>query len=180
MRINALVIRKQPTGEYDQLITCYAKELGKLTAVARSSLKSNSIQGQQLDVLNLVSFELVSGKYWPIITGAQCEKAFPVIKSSLPALAMSYFFLEAISKIVFDHQPDEKLWNFLADILEELDQNRISSAQFMERQKNLLDILGYGADGQLAGYDNMPIDLVFENLAARRFKSLDFLYSILY
>src|SRR3989344_6781387 len=57
----AIIIKKQNTNEYDQLISCYTKELGKITAIAKSILKHSSVQAMHLDVLNLVEFDLVGG-----------------------------------------------------------------------------------------------------------------------
>ena len=80
MRTKAIIIKKQMTKEYDQLITCYSQEWGKLTAIAKSSLKESSIQGMHLDVLNLVDFDLINGRATPIITGAQSENTFSHIR----------------------------------------------------------------------------------------------------
>ena len=62
MKTRAIVLKKQNTNEYDQLVTCYTEEFGKLTAIAKSVLKPSSIQAMHLDLFNLVDFELVSGR----------------------------------------------------------------------------------------------------------------------
>lgn len=144
MLTQAIVIKKQNTNEYDQLISCYTKELGKITAVAKSILKHSSVQAMHLDVLNLVEFDLISGRAMPIITGAQCEKLYHQIKNSLPAFASAGFFLEVLDKIIFDGEKDEKLWGFVIGILENLESNSANPLPaFRNGQAELLKLLGY-------------------------------------
>jgi len=147
MRTRGLVIKKQNTNEYDQLITCYTQEFGKITAIAKSVLKSNSIQAMHLDVLNLVDFELINGRGIPIIAGAQAEHIYPSIKGNIQALAVAYFFNEVIDKIVFEYQRDDELWGFLSDFINKLDKKAETSEElihfFREKQTELLHIMGH-------------------------------------
>lgn len=184
MRTQAVIIRKQRTGEYDQLVTCYTKEFGKLTAVAKSSLRPGSTQGMQLDVLNLVDFELINGRATPIIAAAQTENGYAGLRASLTALAAAYFFLEVFHAVVFDHEKDERLWDFLISTLDDLQKNAAGGPLlplFRQKQSECLNVLGYKQrlpSGQ-AMPAHSPADAVFERLAGRRFSSLTFLYSLL-
>ncbi|OGN07856.1 MAG: DNA repair protein RecO [Candidatus Yanofskybacteria bacterium RIFCSPHIGHO2_01_FULL_45_42] len=141
--MRAIILKKQDTNEYDQWVTCYTKEFGKLTAVAKSVLKPGSIQGMHLDVLNLVDFELISGRGMPIISAAQVENSYRNLKSSYKSIAAAYFFLETIDKLVFENDSDPILWKFLVETLENLDKNGYDAATFKRRQIKLLEILGY-------------------------------------
>lgn len=145
MRTLALILRKQHTKEYDQLITCYTQEMGKVLAIAKSSLKPTSVQGAQLDPLNIVDFELIDGRTAPIITGAHLEQAFRGVRSSLPKLAVAQFFLEAAGRMIFEHERDDRLWDFFLAMLTDLEQaspERILPI-FRTYQLRLLTILGY-------------------------------------
>jgi len=132
--MRAIILKKQDTNEYDQWVTCYTKEFGKLTAVAKSVLKPGSIQGMHLDVLNLVDFELISGRGMPIISAAQVENSYRNLKSSYKSIAAAYFFLETIDKLVFENDSDPILWKFLVETLENLDKNGYDAATFKRRQ----------------------------------------------
>jgi len=149
MRTRALILKKQATNEWDQLVTCYTEEFGKLTAIAKSILKSTSIQAMHLDVFNLVDFELINGRGMPIITGAQAENSYSGLKSSLSSIALTCFFVEVIDKIAFDYQKDETLWDFLVLLLNNLNREECRTQRdslhgfFREKQANLLKILGY-------------------------------------
>lgn len=162
MQIKAIILKKQNTGEYDQWVTCYTEEFGKLTAIAKSILKPSSIQALHLDTFNLAEFDLISGRGMPIIAGAQVIDSFMGVKSSLVKTAVAYFFAEAVDKMVFENDKDDELWFFLVSFLEELDKfdhnpniQMISECSeykksdfglislFRQSQTKLLDILGY-------------------------------------
>ncbi len=176
MRTKAIIIKKQPTNEYDELVTCYTQEFGKLTAVAKSVLKGSSMQGMHLDNLNLVDFELINGRSLPIIAAAQAERSFVNLKSNIRLLSVAQFFADVIDKMVFDFQKDEKLWEFIVGVLEKLDSRVKPEAAltfFRQQQFYLLGVLGYG-QGALSDPDR-----TFEDAAGTRLRSLDFIYSVL-
>ena len=181
MQTKAIILRKQPSREYDQLVTCYSQELGKFTAVAKSSLKMGSIQGRHLDTLNLVDFDLINGRATSIIAGAHCERSFRTIKTSLPHLAAASFFLEVVNRIAYDHQADEKLWAFLINTLNDLEQlsEHELLSLFRQKQRDFLIVLGYGS--QLAAVvDNAnELDGYFEYTFGVRLSSLPFLYHVI-
>lgn len=144
MRTRAIILKKQNTGEYDQLTTCYTEEFGKITAVAKSVLKPGSIQAMHLGTFNLVDFELLSGRAMPIITGAQAEKTYPNLKNSLECLAVGYFFAEAADKLFFEYQKDKEIWNFFSSLIEKLDAQPINIKEFLiSKQVELFNLLGY-------------------------------------
>ena len=144
MITKAIVIKKQNTNEYDQWVTCYTEEFGKLKTVAKSILKPSSIQALHLDIFNLVEFELINGRGMPIITGAQVINSFGGIKDSLARTAVAYFFVEAIDKMIFENDKDSKMWSFLAYFFEELNKEENNHTDLLRRgQIRLLDILGY-------------------------------------
>ena len=183
MQTKAIILRKQVTREYDQHIICYTQEVGKLTAVAKSSLKGTSTQGRHLDVLNLVSFDVINGRSVPIITGAQNEDTFPHVRSSLPHLAVAYFFLEVIDRIAYEHQKDDRLWNFLSSTLRELDwvDRPMLMEFFREKQTDFLHTLGYALEKPVVAVANdelLNLDSTFEYTFNTHFHSLELLYQV--
>jgi DNA repair protein RecO (recombination protein O) len=184
MRTDAIIIKKQQSGEYNQLVTCYTQEFGKITAIAKSSLKAHSKQAMHLDSLHLVDFELINGRATPIIAATQSQKIYHAIKNHLPAMGVAYFFLEVLDKIVFDHQADQNLWNFYLDLLNalETDPNQATTTFFHEQQNRLLKVLGYNQVSQAIVSRHgifSGFDAIFEQTATKQFGSLKFLYAVL-
>ncbi len=167
MRTQAIILKKIPIREYDELVVCYTQDSGKETFQAKSVLRPTSKQASHLDLLNFVDFSLVHGNGHPIITSAYVLNSWPHLKSSLAGLAASYFLLECFDKLVFDGQRDEKLWDFLATQFAKYnDSARLNNAnwpQIIASAKNeILAVMGYDSGTDLAG------------LADGHFKSLQF------
>ena len=116
-RYQAIILKKLPLREHDELVVCYTKHAGKQRYVAKSSQLASSRQGSHLDVLNHFAFNLVEGKHYDIITSASGISAFPKLKSSLSALANAFYLLDCFDKLVYDGERDEKLWGFLLEKL---------------------------------------------------------------
>ncbi len=167
MRTQAIILKKIPVREYDELVVCYTKNAGKQTYQAKSILRPSSKQAGHLDILNLADFSLVQKNSHPIITSSYCLDAFRSLKSSLPALAAAYFLLECFDKLVFEGEPDPKLWDFLHSRLCEY--NRLAQKGradwpmvIKSTREDLLKVMGYNS--------TLPI----EQLANAHFKSLQF------
>ncbi len=145
MRTKAIIIKKTPANEFDQLISMYSEDFGTLRAIARGIYRPTSIQSMHLETLNLVEFELVNGRALPIIASAQMIDQFPGIKSSLRKLAAVQFFTEVVDKISFENEKDPKLWEFLKKILADINSSADNQlvAKFRAYQTRFLDVLGY-------------------------------------
>ena len=167
MRTQAIILKKIPIKEYDELLVCYTKDAGKQVYQAKSILRRTSKQASHLDVFNLVDFSLVEGNGHPIITSAYCMSAFPRMKSSLKSLAAGFFVLECFDRLVFEGQQDDKLWDFLLSSLNNYNDMILKrgvdwASLISTTRADLLNILGYGDDSSI------------EELAQAQFKSLQF------
>jgi DNA repair protein RecO len=177
MHIEALVVTKAIVREHDQLVTLYARELGKTTAVAKSILKGHSTQALALDNGNLIRCELVPGRGTPIITGAQSIACFSSAKSSPVRWAAAQFFLQVVDAMVYDHQEDAALFECLRSTLAELDgasDDQVLSV-FRRRQAELLGVLGYGAVPDTG----RALDDAYERIAQRHLATLTLFYDMM-
>lgn len=112
-RHQAIILKKTPIREHDELVACYTKHAGKQRYVAKSSVLASSLQGSHLDVLNHISFNLIAGRHFDILASAQVVNTFPEIKSSFSRLAQAFFVLECFDKLVYENEKDDNLWEFL-------------------------------------------------------------------
>jgi DNA repair protein RecO len=180
MLVQAVVIKKIPVREYDQLVTLYTRELGKTLAVAKSALKRSSVQALHLDEGNLIQCELVSGRAGAIITGAQALRCQVRAKTSAVRLAAMQFFLQVIDATVYDHQQDSALFECLVGILERLDSSDEPDTLnvFRACQSDMLQVLGYGRFAPLTGGGRTDMDDAYERIAQRRLSTLALLYDV--
>lgn len=160
MRTQAIIIKKVPTNEFDQLVTCYTEDYGTLRALARGIYKPTSVQSLHLEPLNLVEFELIHGRSMPIISSAQMVSAFPNLRGSLASLAAAHFFAEVLDRISFENEKDPKLWRFLTETLDELNGKAAPEllGQFRAYQSEFLDVLGYAPQVSRCVVCSGPVD----------------------
>ncbi len=156
MRFQAIILKKTPIREHDELIMCYTAHAGKQRYQAKSSMLAASKQGHHLDVLNLAEFNIIEGKHHPIIASAVSVDSFQRLKSSLGAMAQAFFVLECFDKLVFENERDDKLWEYLLRTLR----------TGVIDQRELISTLGYHGDTPL--YDLYP----------SAFRSLQFLKNV--
>lgn len=172
------MLKKTDSGEDHQLITFYTREFGKLVGVAKSVKKSTSKQASHLEIFNLVDFRLIAGRAYPIVASAQSVETFRGLKNSLDKLANGFFLLEAFNRLVYDHERDTALWNFLVSALQELESSMRPepAGDYLEKLKSrLLNVLGYAQD-----WEKKEADYFLELLSQKRFLSLDFINSLLF
>jgi len=178
IKTQAIILKKVPTNEYDQLITCYTQELGKITAIAKSILKKSSIQAMHLDLFNLVNFELVNGNGFPIITGAEAIDAHSKMRSSIKYLSAAFVLGEYIDKLTFEYLRDDDLWNFGVDALSQLNSGVEDIPGFLKAsQKKLLEVSGYNSDFDSLSTDH-NLHLALENIAGQRLKAITFFHRV--
>jgi len=163
MRTRAIILKKLPLREDDELVVAYTETHGKQRYLAKSSLRSESLQGSHLDVLNAVRFSVIEGKRNFIIASAVAERTYPRLKLSLRALAIASMVLEAFDLLVYDHDADAALWNFLINTLDTLDSGG-RDRDWIETE--LVKVLGYHTSTTL------------EDIAPRSLLSLQFLRNV--
>lgn len=184
MNIEAVVIKKIPIREHDQLVVLYSAQLGKCAAIAKGSLRGHSTQALALDEGNLIRGELVSGKTGFIMTGAQTMRGRAHAKSSPVRWAGAQCVLQIVDMLVYDHQPDAHLWACLTDALHRFDSIADDAvlATFRSVQGALLNVLGYGTQDEAlltsTRGNRTAMDEQFEHIAQRRLTAIDVFYDV--
>lgn len=114
-KLTAIVVKKQPYGEGDEIITFYTKERGKLRGLAKSSRFSKSKLQYSLQTLFLVNLTL-SGSGLPKVIGAESVTTFPNIRQSLEAAQVAFYGLELLLKFTPDEQKNEALFELYLEL----------------------------------------------------------------
>lgn len=179
MRTEAIILKKVPIRESDELVICYTRDAGKQVYHAKSIATPRSCQRSHLDVLNHVDFSAVRGNGHHIIASAYCINAFPALKTSLPALASSFFLLECFDKLVFENETDVQLWDFLRGALETNDHAARQAGGRRGPTIGWRDLFANQYNGLMAvmGYHHQT---AVEELSHAYFPSLQFFQSIVH
>ena len=122
------ILSVEQTGECDGRVTLFTRELGKITARAKSLYKSVSKLAAHVQPLTLARVRLV-GKRGIQLTDALIEKRHINPDTDPPIAIELLSVVRLISALTHPHQPDEQLWQL------------IISGQLVSRE--LLRVLGF-------------------------------------
>ncbi|MEK9154457.1 MAG: DNA repair protein RecO [Patescibacteria group bacterium] len=131
----ALVIDKSDLADYDATLVLYTKDLGRITAKAKSLRKPISKLSAHLEPLNFSSVRLIEKNGFQIVDALTIDRQNN-LRSSPELLIRFLSILRFIKKMTFDLQADYRLWLIIRRIMDpELDEKIIYRA--------LLKILGF-------------------------------------
>jgi len=147
----AIILKIKDLGEYDQLITLYTQDLGKLVVKAKSTKKTTAKLANQLALFNLVNVRLAQGKTFDTIASIYILNDFLEIKKSLAKTATAFCFVNLLDQFIAGQQKDIRLWRLInnsLNYLENLPQNSTDHLQLALAifQIRLLQILGQHPD----------------------------------
>lgn len=143
--IRALILRKQETGEADELVLFFGRELGRLRGIAKNAKKSRIRFGGNLEPLSLVELSLRARRkddlVW--IDESQAINGFLRIRANWRKFAVASYFLELASMLSAEAHPDPALFDFLENVLVDLDSHEHTHLQLFVTELKLLGLLGY-------------------------------------
>lgn len=145
-KYTAIILKKQPFKEGDEIITFFTKQQGKLRCLAKAVKKSLSKLQQRLQALFLVELITTSG-HFPKIIGVEPIKVYAYMRENLSALKRAFYALELVLKFTADEQKNEALFNLLGDFLEFLNTaqtEEIFSLGLAKFKIELLQSIGLG------------------------------------
>ena len=119
-KFTAIILKKQPYREGDEIITLFTKEQGKVRVLAKSVKSAKSKLQQKLQALFLVEI-IVTQSTFPKVMGAEPLKVFGRMRENLQAMKMAFYAMELVLKLTADEQKNELLFNLLQKFLEFLD-----------------------------------------------------------
>ena len=109
---NSVILKKQPYGEGDEILTLFTEENGKVRALAKSTKFSKSKLQYALQTCFFTRLTLTQSGL-PKIIGAEVVNAFPNIRENLEAAKIAFYALEVTLKATPDEQKNERLFHLL-------------------------------------------------------------------
>jgi DNA repair protein RecO len=136
----AIILKKQPFKEGDEIITVFTKEAGKIRCLAKAIKMPKSKLQQKLQTLFLVDMTVTAGQM-PKIIGVEPVKVFAKMRENLTASKLAFYALELVLKFTADEQKNERLFNLLEEFLEFLNSESSDEALNMALAKLKLQML---------------------------------------
>lgn len=119
---NGFIIGKNKYKDYDNIITLYTKEYGKISAF----LKGNNIKKNQHNftnqLLNENKFLLIKGSKYFYIGNSKILNCPTNINGNYDKIIFSLYLLEILNKNILEEKPSKDLYRLIKDIICQLDE----------------------------------------------------------
>ncbi len=112
-----IILKKQPFGDTDEIITLFTKEQGKVRVLAKSVKSAKSKLQQKLQALFFVEVRVTTGTL-PKVIGVETVKTYSSLRENLEGLRYAFYSLEFVLKFSADEQKNEKLFFIFESFLE--------------------------------------------------------------
>ena len=116
----AIILNRSDYRESDSLVTCYTRNFGKLTLVARGTKKIKSKLAGHLEPISLVDILVIKGKGFDYVGSALMADAYLGIKDNLNKIYYAGRVVGWFNRLVKDGEKDERLFFLLGRWLEVL------------------------------------------------------------
>lgn len=116
----SIILSRRDFREFDQMISVYTKEKGKLNLLARGVKKITSKNSAHLEPFSLVEIEVISGKEIDHLTKVVPVNYFSNIRADLQKFLAAGFVVSTTDKLLHTHEPDKRIFDLLKSWLENL------------------------------------------------------------
>ncbi len=145
----AIVLNRRPYRGYDQRVSLYTLEKGKVELVVKGAARPASRLAAHLEPLNRLDIMVVLGKI-PFVGGASSRDCFPNLKGDYDKLAAAGAAIGRLNRLLKEHVRDAEIFALTQSFLELLDSRRAEAAWYGYASElflyKILGRLGYGID----------------------------------
>ena len=115
-----MAIKKTDRGEFNQLLTFYTQDYGKLDILGRAIRKIKSKLRSGAELFYLSEIEFIQGKTYKTLTDAVLIESFPEIRKNLEKLRIAYQLAEVLDGLTPLEEKDEEVWQFIKEVFQKL------------------------------------------------------------
>lgn len=117
----AVVLSRIDMREFDQMVSLYTREQGKVELLAKGIKKITSKNSSNLEVFSVVDIEVAPGKEINHLTKVQPLKIFQHIFSDFDKIYVAGYGIRIAKENILVGEKDERVFDFLVSFLEFLD-----------------------------------------------------------
>lgn len=143
-KTTGIIIGKRDFGEADKILIVFSEDLGKIQIKAKGLRRALAKMAGYLEMFNYVNLELVKGRTFFIVIGAELIDGFSDVKKDFEKIGLYYYFCEIMDKILDEGVRHKNTFAFLLGVLDKLkdkDFDRLLLTLFFEL--NILSYLGF-------------------------------------
>lgn len=120
-----MVIRTQPVGEYDRRVVLLTREMGRISAFAKSARRPNSALVAAANLFCFGTFRMYAGRDSYTIVEATIQNFFPFFRTHVEEALYGEYFCEVAEDITRENNDEAMLLLLLYQSLRALEAGRI-------------------------------------------------------
>jgi DNA repair protein RecO (recombination protein O) len=140
---DAVVLAHVVVGEKDKIVTLFAREQGKLRAVARGAVRPGSSLGPCVEPLTHARLYCVRRRSIDLIAQAVPQESFGSLKADLWRMSCGLYMAELIDLTTAEGVPHRALFDLVLAVLRRFDSGEKSEALLRYFELRLLDEVGF-------------------------------------
>lgn len=125
IKVNAIVLKNMPVGEYDRLVTLLTMERGKISAFARSARKPASPLLASTLPFATGTFALYPGKSSYTINSTDIKEHFSSLLEDLEGISYGSYIMEVADYYTMENHRDEEMLRLIFKTLKVITAKRI-------------------------------------------------------
>jgi DNA repair protein RecO (recombination protein O) len=119
-RADAVVLRRRDMGEADRLLTCFTRERGKLTLIAKGARKTTSRKAGHIELFSHSRLLVARARTWDIVTQADAVNVFLPLREDLQRTAHAYYVAELLDRFTEEQDEHQAMFDLVLDTLSRL------------------------------------------------------------
>lgn len=139
----AIVLKRIDLGDKDRIITVYAREQGKLSAVAKGARRPGSKLSGTCEPFTYAKMLLSRGRDLDVLSQAEIRESFPDVKRDIKRIAYGIYLLELVNHFVDERQPNPELFDTLLSSMYVLESGADPEITARHFELNVLTLMGY-------------------------------------
>lgn len=145
-RVDAVVIRQRDLGEADRIVTLFARDRGKVSAVAKGIKRPRSKFAGALQLFSHLSVLLAAGRTLDVVTQVQPIDLFYHLREDMSRYAHACYAAELLDILTEEGASEPDLFDLLVAVLKGLDGGGDPATLLRGYELKLLSRLGYGPE----------------------------------
>lgn len=112
-KAEAIVIRRANLGEADRLVTLFARDQGKISAVAKGARKPKSRFVGRLELFTHLRVLLAVGRTLDVVSQVEVVEPFAALREDLSRIGYASFVVEVVDRSTADREPSPEVFRTL-------------------------------------------------------------------
>ena len=151
----AITLTSRDWREYDQLITFYTKEQGKIEAVARGVKKITAKNSAALEPLSLLEVEIIPGKGARYAGAVEIAKNYAAVRAHLDRVLIAESALAVVNTLITGQEKDERVFKLITDFLDFLNSTSPAKESLDHFVAELVGYLGFSPPQAITSHANL-------------------------